>query len=196
MSLITPEDLALKLRADVDLDQALQVCELVTGMVQAVTGQTLTLADHVDVVEVSPATLPRIKWPTGHSLASWPTIVGHTVLHELPVSDVSAVATFGDDLNADAWWWDGLSPEVWLADPETPTATITYEAGWDPVPPALKAAALAIAAGEYTNPTGLKSEQIGDYAATFGAAGGPGIDGSVAKILARYTRRTGTITPA
>lgn len=193
MALITPDDLALRLGGTLEQDRAQLACDLASAVVQSITGQNIVRAEHVSTLPVLFGTLPRIQWPTGHQCESWPTIVGVVDLPQRPVTDVANVAAWGVDLAATAWWWDGLSPSLYVEDPEVVTATVTYTAGYLPVPDEVKAAALALASDEYVNPSGVTQETIGSYSVTYGATGGPGQAGAIRTILARYSIRADSI---
>jgi hypothetical protein len=194
-ALISPDDLALRVGSAVDWERAALACDLASAEVRAITGQTISAATHVATLEVSPGRLPVVRWPVGHTCASWSRLPGVAVLPERPVTSITSVATYGVDLDADGWWWDGVSTSLYLADIETPTVTVEYAAGFTPVPDEVKAAALALAAAAYSNPAGLTSEGIGDYQVSYADTSGPGTVARVHSILSRYTVRAGTITP-
>ena len=176
-SLITVDELRTRLQRDLDDDFAAQACELATAQIQALTRQTLLRATHTETVQL-----------TGRTVAGdW---VAVATLRQRPVITVTTVSVAGSALAADLWTWRAELGLLCVANAGLQSATVTYTAGYDPVPGDLKAVALQLAAADVANPSGLVSERLGDYAVQYGDRAA---DIRIAAILARYQPHAGTV---
>lgn len=148
------EDLASYLKQDLDTATAQRARTIAEGAITGYTGQLITEATYEHTLPVDRATL-------------------EVVMPQRPVTGVGAVEVGGVTLTEGTdYYWD-YSPWLLLAsapDPWAP-ATVTYTAGYATVPPVVKAVALGVAGRAYTNPTGLRTEQVDDYSATYAGGG-------------------------
>ncbi len=192
--LITTEDLATLLQDTVDESHASLACALASGIVSGYTGQTIALTVHTHTLPVTQG--------------------GVVVLPQRPVRAVDTVTVDGVDLAADAWTWDGMSPQVIIPAlayrrrvalgtvayiPQLTstdvTATVEYTAGYAEVPDDVRAVALGQAAAIVRNPDGLSSESVADYSRSWDRAAGA-LNGAEKAILDTYRRNVGSIRPS
>lgn len=191
MALITTRQLCTRLGADLDEYVALDAIEMASADVVGFTGQNFELADYVHVLPVSPSHTPHV-WPA--AAPAWPGLVGRVTLPQRPVQAVESVTIAGSVCDPDGWAWDGASPEVHILGVVDGTATVTYTAGYDPIPAPIQSVALSIACAVVRNPAGEESERYGDYAVTH-KPGGPGLSTMQQRILRRYRGAAGTVRP-
>lgn len=158
--LATAEELALLMRdTGLDEESATFLLELVTGEVQAVTGQTLLLVED-DEIEIQGNT------------DSW------LYLPERPVSEVASITIDGGDElvagtdykrtkdSASLWRHCGWSTCIY----EPATVAITYTHGREVGHRRLqfaRSSVLGVSKAAYSNVSGVTSESIDDYRVTF-----------------------------
>lgn len=189
-SFATSADLAVLLKrsfTDAEKDQADQLLVGATARIRAITDQWIT--EVTNDVWTTDAPLSRVLW--------------------LPQRPVTAVATVKvDGVTVTDWRLRGsrlIRGAAWArsCDLEVPPEVeVTYTHGipaGDERLDLAKDACLAFAAAAWTNPDGLKSERIDDYARTFGdSAGGQQWAGVEKALRGQYGRRpkTGSISTA
>ena len=186
--LFTIPELASKVQADVDTATATLARADATALIEAYTHRSFTA--QVEVTERK-----RING-------------GKVTLRE-PVSVVDTVKLVdGTTLLPTVWSFDGIrtlhvdngrSVIVNLPERDTDlrTVEVTYTHGYTAVPADVKAVGLALAARNYQNPGGLRSENIGNYSYT-NAGGdddvaGQGLLQSERQVLNRYVRQSRTV---
>jgi len=108
----------------------------------------------------------------------------HGLLIRLPQQPVTYVASVEIDgvtlAQGSEWTWDGVSPLVRIAwTPGTSSsvpgplrATVSYDSGWETVPDHIRAVTVGVAVRALTNPLGLRSESVDDYARTWAGSDG------------------------
>lgn len=183
MAIVTGQELAdhLGITYDGEDDQLAQAVTMATGVVKAVTHQDFESQTYTDTV--------------------LPVSVGDKTvrLPQRPVTAVSSVTL--PDAGAltvdEGYEWDGLSHTVRILASWEETATVTYTAGYETVPDAVKAVILSIAGRLYNNALSVQSERIDDYAVTYGA-GSPGLGVTAYErlILAEYAPKAGSVIPS
>lgn len=180
MALATIVDLEARLGRTItdptELAQANAFLADASALISAYTRQTFTLVEDDQV----------LLRPVGTFLR----------LPQRPVRAVTAVVAVGCDGLADTplagWCWDGadlvdttgidsnvfVSLPAWWDDWDGPDSyRVTYDHGYDTVPPAVVAVACALVLRVLTSPSpveGLSYERIGQYGYGFAAAGGGG----------------------
>lgn len=188
--LFTVSELASYLQRDVDTSSATLAKESAQAIVRQYAQQEFTSTTYTG------ALLPI-------DVQGWGYVVNFP---QRPVTAVTSVAVNGTTytLGAD-YAWNGFAPYIRLADVESstanfaddPVATVTYTAGFSTVPADVKAVALAVAARQYDNPTGVRQQSIDDYSVTRAGAdddlAGVTLLKAEAKILDRYKVRAGSV---
>lgn len=160
--MFTLDELAAYLKVTVADDDAsaLLARELATGLIEDFTHRSFTAeADYTEVLRIN---------------------AGKITIPSTPVSAVTSVKLVGANgvLTPTVWTFDEIdtihlagSAQV-LNLPESDdggvpyTAEVVWTGGFDEVPAAVKAIALAAAGRGYNNPRGLRSETIGQYSYT------------------------------
>lgn len=130
-------------------------------------------------------------------------------LPERPVTAVTGVEVNGGTLAATEWWWPGkgyllrgqaptagnLTAPTVCADWGGPDAVIevTYSHGYSPIPDDVRAVCVAVATRAAENPTGARSETIGQRSIAWGGESGSVLELTTAErhILNRYRVRSG-----
>jgi hypothetical protein len=177
VSLISVEELRIRMQRDIDEATAQQACDLATGQVQSLTRQTLERAEHVEACTLSG------RWDGSR----W-TVA--TRLRQRPVVTVDTVDVDGVELDPAGWGWDAATGWLTVNDTAVTSCTVTYTAGYDPIPADLKAVALDLAVADVANPAGVASERLGDYSVQFADRSK---ENRMKAILGRYTPQAGTV---
>lgn len=181
MALFDLTDLAGYIQSDLDTATATICRDIATGIIVGHTRQIIEETDHTHTLPVSPGLV--------------------VTLPQRPVTAIDSVTVDGTALDADGWSWDGISPQLILADApaDTWTATVAYTAGHTTVPADIRAVALSIAARAYNNSLGVRSEAIDDYSVTYAGGGDTlatvGLLPAESKILDRHRSIIGTVVP-
>jgi hypothetical protein len=159
----TVDELAEYTRKAIDSDAAVvsasRLLDVASAAIRSYCRQSFDLVTGDVVVLDDPAGLPGVLLP------------------ELPVLAVTSVETLSDGtwtaLAADGFEWDSYG-RVWLTGKApvwwprlTRSVRVTYNHGYASVPEDVKAVCLALAGRLYTNPLGLVSESIGNYAVRY-----------------------------
>jgi len=185
-SFATPVDLATRLKrvfTAAEVDQAELLLAGATARIRALTGQWIS--EVVDDVFTTDAPLSRVLW-----------------LPQRPVTAVESVELDGEPVTD----FVRRGSRLIRTDPWTCTAAevvVTYTHGYPVESERMELArdaCLALAAQEMSNPEGLKSESIDDYAATFATSDDTGKTwGYLGKALVRQygqRPRTGSVDTA
>lgn len=177
--LATVEDLAVRLGRELTDDEETQMEALladVSAAIRAYTGQEITAGTSSDV---------RLK-----------TRGDQVRLPQRPVTAVGSVDSMAAETLGFTWYagdtitLDAIDTVGWV--------DVTYDHGYDEVPPDLIAVACNIAMrafGTPTEQTGMQSESIGTYSYTIGGAAAAGALGVLADeraVLDNYRRAIGT----
>lgn len=206
----SPDDLAAILQrelTDAEETAALVLLEIATAEIQAELGQQITETVHTASI---PGTWSR-----------------DLELPQRPVTAVTGVALDGVALASDGWAWNGrqtlrrgtslVAGEADLDDGDLDdmgstgiagwhwggpgaTVAVTYTAGYVNVPADLKGLCLQVAMRTMSNPTGIRSEQLGAYQVTYTVPGTGQVFGALltdterATLRRRYGRTAGTLT--
>lgn len=190
--LFTLTELASYLQRDLDTASATLARAAAQSIVRGYCKQELTDADYTAVI----LPIEPVDWSWG------------VYLPERPVTAVTSVAVNGTVyVEGTDYAWDGYSDLIRLryrvfstdAFQVEPHAVVSYSAGFATVPETVKAVALAVASRQYDNPTGNRSVQLDDYAATKAGAdedlAGASLLAGEKLILRDFKRRAGTVTP-
>lgn len=174
--LATPDELALILQRDLDLDTANLVLELASATVEEFCGRLFLTDDYVTTFEADK--LGSITPPN--------TPVTAVTLIEA-VEDIEGVKTY----TAAEGWWLELNRIFGLFD--CWEYRVTYTAGYATVPAVVKGVVLSVAARSYSagaaGPYGARSVTLGDWSVAFGSDHAPGtLTKSEQKALRRYRR--------
>lgn len=119
---------------------------------------------------------------------------GVIVIPYRPVVSVDSILTI-EGATRTGWDFDGISEIDFLEAHEV--VDVTYTAGSDVVPAALKQLAISVAARQAVNPEGIRQQTVGAISETWAA--GDGMAGSVfftpmeKSILSNYTDNDGTL---
>lgn len=164
--LATSNDLAVRLRRDVNVPAAEALIEEASSLIESFTGQDITLVEDDEVTLVG-------NWTRRLELPKW------------PVTDVSEVAVDGEALTADTdytWtrrgvlWrprtlasssrgFDLLNGAYWGGDDVE--VVVTYSHGLATVPPWVRSICLDVCARAYQSPDGVVREAIDGYSVTY-----------------------------
>lgn len=156
MALATVEDLATYMQQDfsaADTATADQMLAVAAGEIKTYTGQNL---------EAQTGVVDRFRGRYARIL----------LLSQVPVTTLTSVSVEGDaftdyDLNARAGIITRNDWGCWFSNE---LITVTYNAGFSPMDPALKGVCLSYAARLMTNPVGgVTAESLGTYSITYGA---------------------------
>jgi hypothetical protein len=143
--------------------QAALALQLATSLVQAATRQRL-VAVTGDVVELTPSRSRCLRLPEHPVTAvAKVEVMQYGAFDWLPYTP-DAWQLHGNQLWT-AWQWDHTP---WS---RNAFVRVTYDHGFATVPDDLKAVALGIASRLVTNPSGVRSEQIGSYSYTLATDG-------------------------
>jgi hypothetical protein len=114
--------------------RAVQACLSARGVIEDYCGQPLLESETIEVVDA------LFRWPvTTVFLARW------------PVTAVASVAAGGVVLDA-ATWSFRRSGILELGSPPSSPVTVTYTAGWNPLPQSVRLLALRVASRLASNP--------------------------------------------
>jgi len=170
MALFTDQDLVNFLGdPDLDTERVELARSLATGMIEAHTNQRIERQNYTHLL---------------------PVVDGVVTLPQRPVISVAEVLSMGDPVE----FRFNLTPWL-LVDNTLDKVQVTYEAGWDPVPNAVKAVALGLASRIFTSPSGVKTERIDDYQVTYEGAK-DGLTLQECKVLNRYRASHSTVVPS
>jgi len=207
--LATPEDLASLLqRDDIDAYKAGVLVEIATSIVQEAAGnqRIVQVVDDVQpIMGTTDSWLPLPQIPV--------TAVSSVVLDGTTLTVGTDYLVFGNRLWRSLGWQTNLGwPMDWplgtwgpngLTNWINPTSqpslvVVTCTHGYAPGSQELqlaRGAVLSICTGAYANPTGLKSESIDDYSATYGALSGQMEASTYLKsaLARKYGRRAGLV---
>lgn len=153
--------------ASIDETRAGLKLDAATGLIEDATGQSLI--ESTDTVEIRPTysrTLVLPRWPVTE-------ITSVVVSEETLVVDTDYTWESAGLLNRVSGCWDE-------------PVTVTYTAGWDPIPASVKGLVLEIASGSWGNVGAKKSEKIGDYSVAW-AREGMSLTTMDRKTLGRYS---------
>lgn len=171
----TSDELALHLGSSFDSAERAQadvVLEIVTADIQVWSEQTIAKVTG-DVVHLDGRGTEILLLP------------------ERPVIQISSLEDDGTTLvEEDDFILDEAAAIVFRLDGHVWTAKrrvvqVTYDHGYEAVPPALKGVCLSAAARRFENPEGATSEQLGSYSVTHGQTA---FTEGEAEILARYAK--------
>lgn len=185
--LFTLPELASKVQTDLDTASADQARADATALIEAYTHRSFT--EQVEVTEVK-------------------KVNGGKVRLRQPVATIDTVLLVdGDNRLPTSWVFDGIAtiiigPATTIINlPERDysfsTVEVTYTHGYTAVPADVKAVGLALAARNYQNPGGLRSETIGNYSYTNAGAdddvAGSGLLAAERATLNAYRVRSRTV---
>lgn len=174
----TPDELELYTGTTVGAERAQFFLDLASDAIRAACGQRL------DLVTDDEVTFPG-RWGA------------EFVLPERPVIDVTSVEVDGAELTG--WEFDGRDT-LRLVNPTaafdaadhgghfggTSPVTIVYSHGHDPIPPALRAVCLSVAARALATPDGVTQESVGGYSVSYSRVAGVALMPAELDVLAAY----------
>jgi hypothetical protein len=173
-SMVTTDELASYVGRPIESDDAsaLLALELATAAVQDYCAQTLFLVEDEEIY--APGSGTRV-----------------VLLPEAPVSAVTALEVDGEVLDPTLYDWaaDGVLTRlrgIWPLGGRR--IVVTYTHGYDPIPTAIKAVVLSVAARVLDSPAAVRQETIGAYSVTY-TNGAPTLLDSETAALAKYKVR-------
>lgn len=163
---------------DDETARATLLLQLAAGVIDAETGQSLTLA--TDTVTLDGPGRHRLLLPR------WP-VIAVAAVSVLEDDDTETDLVHGVDYR---WTSYGRLRRIrgcWPCREQSIDAVVT--AGWAPIPDVVKAMSLRLAHAGWLNAAGLESERLGDWAAKW-ATPGMGLTTGERRSLSIYRART------
>lgn len=186
--LLTTDELATYLQADVDSAAAALAIQLATGRVQAAAGQRL-VAVTGDAFELDGSRDPYLKLPERPVNA-----VTAVTIDGLPVTDYTTYGRTG------RLWrycgWRGLTITTASAIPPLSKVAGIYDHGYQPGDQRLqlaRAVALQLAGAAMSNPSGVEALAIDDYRESWGSAVGEVSTVDAAALRRAYGTAVGSV---
>lgn len=196
MAYATSDDVADRLGRTLTATEQTQVTAFLDDATGFIDGYLRRSLDEATVSQILPLVDNRVRLP------------------KRPVSAVASVKAIQEDGTVGAtltgWRWDGIAtvdliegrqqlnlPE-WWNDEHDRTVQVTYTHGYATVPDDVKAVCAQLATRAFLNPTGLRSETVGDYSYSLaipatGVPFGAYLDPNSMKVLDRYRTTARTV---